>query len=564
VKPNQNTRAAIYARVSSEQQEKEGTIESQLEEVYQRVREDGLDVEQQLRFIDDGYSGTTLVRPALERLRDQAAAGTFDRLYVLNPFRFARRYAYQVLVVEELQNCGVEIVFLNHNFGKDPEDNLLLQVQGMIAEYERAKILERSRRGKLYAARRGSVNVLSGAPYGYKYISRFEGNGEAAYQIILEEAKVVREVFEWVGRDGYSMGKVCKCLKQKQIPTRTGKQCWDRSVIWAMLKNPAYKGMAAFGKTRIGEMKPRLRTQRGASEFPRRAYSVYDVPKEERILIPVPPIVGEALYDAVQEKLAENRKRNRQSKRGARHLLQGLLVCNRCGYSYYGKPVSHSAAKGKKRDYVYYRCIGSDAHRFGGQRICSNKAIRSDYLEQAVWEDVCTMLSNPNRIEVEYHRRLTVSKKEAEWTEATHVHSFISKIKRGISRLIDSYQDGLLEKEEFEPRIRKAKERLHNLEQELREQETKEEQLNALQLVIGRMKEFSEKVADGLREADWSTRREIVRSMVKEIRIDEEEVKIVYKVSPDSPGKGLKTNSLQHCWRGDQPFASKSVLALCI
>ena len=545
---NQSTRAAIYARVSSEQQEKEGTIESQLEAVYERVQEDGMDIEPQLRFIDNGYSGTTLVRPALERLRDQAAAGTFDRLYVLNPFRFARKYAYQVLVIEELQSCGVEIVFLNHNFGKDPEENLLLQVQGMIAEYERAKILERSRRGKLYAARRGSVNVLSGAPYGYKYISRFEGNGEAAYQIVLEEAKVVRQVFEWVGRGGYSMGKVCKCLNQREILTRTGKSCWDRSVIWAMLKNPAYKGMAAYGKTRIGEMRPRLRAQRGASEFPRRAYSKYDVPEEERILIPVPPIVGEPLFDAVQEQLAENKKRNRQRKRGARYLLQGLLVCNKCGYSYYGKPVGRSAAKGKKRDYVYYRCIGSDAHRFGGQRVCSNRPVRSDFLEQAVWEDVCAMLSNPNRIEEEYHRRLTASKKETKWTEATHVHSAVSKIKRGISRLIDSYQDGLLEKEEFEPRIRKAKERLHNLEQELREQESKEEQLNSLQLIIGRMKEFSEKVTNGLREADWMTRREITRAIVKEIRIDEEEVKIVYKVSPDSPGKGPKTNSLQHCW----------------
>ncbi|MBA7665575.1 hypothetical protein ES703_73649 [subsurface metagenome] len=163
--------AAFYARVSSEQQEKEGTIDSQLEALYQRIQDDGLTVEPQLRFIDDGYSGTTLVRPGLERLRDQAAAGAFNRLYVLNPFRFARKYAYQVLVMEELQSCGVEIVFLNHDFGKGPEDNLLLQVQGMIAEYERAKILERSRRGKLYAARHGSVSVLSGAPYGYKYIS---------------------------------------------------------------------------------------------------------------------------------------------------------------------------------------------------------------------------------------------------------------------------------------------------------------------------------------------------------------------------------------------------------
>ncbi len=108
----------------------------------------------------------TLIRPALERLRDLAAIGAIDRLYVHSPDRLARKYAYQVLLLDEFQRCGVEVVFLNHPLGKTPGEDLLLQVQGMVAEFERAKILERSRRGKLHAARQGSVNVLSGAPYG--------------------------------------------------------------------------------------------------------------------------------------------------------------------------------------------------------------------------------------------------------------------------------------------------------------------------------------------------------------------------------------------------------------
>lgn len=441
VKANQSIRAAIYARVSSEQQEKEGTIESQLEAVYQRVQDDGLSVESELRFIDNGYSGTTLVRPALARLRDQAAAGVFDRLYVLNPFRFARKYAYQFLIIEELQSCGIEIVFLNHNFGDDPEENLLLQVQGMIAEYERAKILERSRRGKLHAARKGSVSVLTGAPFGYKYISCFEDHGEASYEIILEEAKLARQIFEWVGLEGCSINEVRRCLHSKQIPTSTGNEWWDRTTVWGMLKNPAYKGMAAYGKTRIGEMRPRLRAQRGASEFPRRPYSVYKVPEEERIPIPVPAIVREDLFDAVQERLAENKKRNRRRKQGARHLLQGLLVCDRCGYSYYAKPVGNAAAKGGNASYVYYRCTGSDAYRFGGNKVCSNKQVRSDMLEQAVWEDVCSFLSDPDRIEEEYQRRLTARKDDVKWGGVQHLHSAINKVKRGISGKIGSQYD---------------------------------------------------------------------------------------------------------------------------
>src|SRR5437588_3020312 len=153
-------RAALYARVSSEQQAQAGTIESQVAAVLERAGQEGVTIEAEARFIDEGHSGATLVRPALERLRDSAAAGGIDRLYVLCPDRLARSYAYQMLLVDELQRCGVELSFINRDLGKTPEDHLLLQVQGMVAEYERAKILERCRRGKLHAARHGSVNVL--------------------------------------------------------------------------------------------------------------------------------------------------------------------------------------------------------------------------------------------------------------------------------------------------------------------------------------------------------------------------------------------------------------------
>lgn len=255
--------AAIYARVSSERQAEENTIENQMADLADRVGADGLDLTQELTFVDEGYSGSTLVRPALERLRDLVAAGAVDRLYVHSPDRLARRYAHQVLLVDEFQRGGVEVIFLNRELGKTPEDELLLQVQGMMAEYERAKILERSRRGKRHAAASGSVNVLCGAPYGYRYVTKHEGGGQARYEIIAEEARVVRQIFEWVGRDRLSIGEVRRRLTQAKEPTRKGKTAWDRSVIWNMLKNPAYMGEAAFGKTRSGPLKPKLRAQKG-------------------------------------------------------------------------------------------------------------------------------------------------------------------------------------------------------------------------------------------------------------------------------------------------------------
>src|SRR3954452_25122788 len=383
-------RVAIYARVSGESQAKEDTIASQLEEVERRVADDALQCDPELRYLDDGVSGSVLVRPGLERLRDQAAAGAIDRLYVLDPDRFSRKYAYQVLLLEELDHCGVEVVFLRNPPGQGPEQALLLQVQGMIAEYERAKIMERCRRGKQHAARRGSVNVLGGAPYGYRYVSKHEGGGEARYQVLAEEARVVRRIFEWVGQERCSIGEVCRRLRGDGIPTRTGKAAWDRATVWLVLKNPAYKGTAAFGKTRSGEFKPqRLRPQRGRPEHSRRPASRVDTFSEDQIFIEVPGLVSEDLFLAVQAQLEENRQRRRDRPGGGRYLLQGLVVCKRCGYGCYGKPTSRAASKGQDRvPYAYYRCTGSDAYRFGGQRLCWNKQVRTDKLDSAVWGDV--------------------------------------------------------------------------------------------------------------------------------------------------------------------------------
>src|SRR3712207_2635867 len=264
-------RVAIYARVSSEQQASDNTIASQIAALEARVAQDGLHLTPEGRFTEVGYSGATLVRPELERLRDAVAAGGLDRLYVHSPDRLARRYAYQVLLIDEFRRAGVEIVFLNRPIGLSPEDDLLLQVQGMVAEYERAKILERSRRGKRHAAHQGAVSVLSGAPYGYRYVGKPEGGGVARYEILEDEARIVRQIFQWIGRERVSIGEVCRRLRQEGCLTRRGKPAWDRGTGWGLLRNPAYAGTAAFGKTRIGPLPARLAPVRGGREQPRRA-----------------------------------------------------------------------------------------------------------------------------------------------------------------------------------------------------------------------------------------------------------------------------------------------------
>ena len=515
---------ALYARVSSEQQAEAKTIESQLAEIRARIAADGFDLTPVLEFVDDGYSGSTVVRPALERLRDVAAAGGMDRLYVHCPDRFARNYAYQVLLLDELTQRGVEVIFLNRPPGQTPEDQLLLQVQGVIAEYERAKFLERSRRGKRHAAQEGRVGILCHAPYGYRYVNKQQGGGEARFEMVFDEARVVQQVFVWVGEKRCTINEVCRRLHQAGIRTQTSKEHWDHKTIWDMLKNPAYKGEAAFGKTRWMPVGPRLRAPRGRPAHSRRGYAGNDAPKEEWITIPVPALVDVALFDSVQEQLEENRRRARISEKGSRYLLQGLLVCAKCGYAYCGRTNDERNA--------YYRCGGAmNIPRQGFERVCWNKELRMDQADVAVWQEVCRLLENPQRLEQEYRQRLQPQ-------QQPHEHegmlAQMSKLRRGIARLIDSYADGLIDKQEFEPRVTRMRERMQHLEEQLQHLKEESEVEEELRLILGRLETFAAKVQDGLQQADFQTRREIIRTLVKRVEVDEQQIQIVFRVSPTS------------------------------
>src|SRR5919108_2373667 len=353
--------AAIYARVSSERQREEGTIQSQLAGLPELAAERGLLVCDDLIFEDEGFSGATLTRPALERLRDRAAEGAFEVLLCHAPDRLARRYAYQVLLLEELQRVGVEVIFAKEpERGATPEDELLRQFQGMIAEYERAQIRERSRRGKLHRARGGSQAVLSGAPYGYRYVRKSE-HMDAFYEIDEVQATVVREVFERYTERGESIADIARALSERDVPTGTGKQVWDRSTIWAMLRNPAYRGEAAFGKTQTtGRRAKPTRPVRARGERHGRRETRRDVAPEQWTSIPVPALVTDEQFELAQARLEENK---RYAKRNSREpaLLKGILVCRDCGNACW-----RTSARTTKRSIYYYRCIGSENYPFVG------------------------------------------------------------------------------------------------------------------------------------------------------------------------------------------------------
>ncbi|ECM3183410.1 recombinase family protein, partial [Salmonella enterica subsp. enterica serovar Newport] len=515
---------ALYARVSSTQQAQKGTIDSQVAALRDRIREDNCILADSMCFIDDGVSGATLIRPQLERLRDCVAAGDIERLYVLSPDRLARKYAYQALLMEELSTCGVEVIFITHASGDSPEDMMLLQMQGMFAEYERAKIMERNRRGKLHCARGGNVGVLSNAPYGYRYIRRQPDGTPAQYIIDLHEASVVRKIFSQVATERLSLGGVVRRLAEEGIESATGKPCWDRSTVWGMLQNPAYKGQAVFGKTKICAPRSRVRAARNSADILKNGYSVIQREPDEGIVIPVPAIISSELFQAVSEQLEENRQRARQGRRGVAYLLQGLTVCGHCGYAYYGKKVSKSAAKGGKQ-YAYYRCTGTDAYRFGGVRVCDNKQVRTSRLDDVVWAQVVALLSEPERLKKEYDQRLMrIIEPCGQNADVERLKKQRNQIGKGRSRLIDSFAEGLIDKADFEPRIRAMTLRLAEVERQQSVMEQTAENRRELLLLVNRVEDFAAAVRDRLNTDDFLMKREILRALVKRVEIYHDEI----------------------------------------
>src|SRR6202048_3509766 len=440
--------AAIYARVSSDQQREEHTIASQTAALIEFAKNHELEVPKEWIFEDEGYSGATLERPGLERVRDLAAEGQVQVVLAYAPDRLSRKYAYQILLIEELARHGVETRFVKAPQSATAEDQLLVQFQGMIAEYERAQILERSRRGKRYRARSGEVSVLSGAPYGYRYIRKTDET-LASYRVIDAEARVVQRVYEMYTVDGLSMGEIARRLNAEGTLTRKQSARWERSVVWAMLRNPAYRGAACFGKTRgAGRIRVTRALRRrggmvsGSSDGHERAH-------EEWIEIPVPALVSEESFARAQELLYENKLRSRR-RTITPSVVQGLVSCQKCGYAF-SRTSTHTSA----RKLHYYKCIGSDVWRKLGGPICNNRRfVRQDLLDQIVWAEVIRLLEDPTLIQQELDRRLvaarlsdpTKKREQSLQRELTHVG-------KGIERLLNAYQEGLLSIEQLRERM---------------------------------------------------------------------------------------------------------------
>ena len=535
--------AAIYTRVSSDQQKENKTIGSQVDELLSFAQEHGYVVPDEYVFKDEGYSGAILVRPGLERVRDLSAEGQIQAVLVYNPDRLSRNYAYQIVLMDEFSSCGVEVIFMNSPKAETPEQALLLQFQGMIAEYERAMIKERSRRGKRFKAKSGEVSVLCGAPYGYNYIKKTEETA-AYYEINQAEALVVKEVYRLYSEDFLSIGGITRKLNAQKIPTKKRISKWERSTVWGMLRNPAYCGKACYGKTE--------QTERQRITKPFSAKGGYVVqngchrekPREEWIEIPVPALVSQSTFDIVQERLKHNKLHSQRNTKVIT-LLQGMMVCSECGYSLYR---THTTTSAKKKIY-YYRCFGSDAYRFEGIRKCNCRPVRQDYLDKLVWDQVVSLLGDPGLIQTEVEKRVEQTKKAS---PIVHQKATIEKQRRKLSqsmdKLLDAYQEGLIPISELRKRMPALQKRVKTVDKELENLKIHELALDQrLQLLD--VQSFTDQLDRNILHLDIKERRKILRLLVKEVVVGDNIIDIKHSI-PIKEGKNEQNEkSYQLCMR---------------
>jgi site-specific DNA recombinase len=379
----------LYVRVSTDRQQQAQTIEQQVTQLRAWVAtHDGWTVREEHIFRDDGHSGAKLDRPGLDALRDHAARAAFDVVLVTAPDRLARNFVHQMVVLEELERRGVRVVFCDRPLSDDPHEQLVVQIRGAVAEYERVLIADRMRRGRLARLRSGQLLPWTRAPYGYR-LHPERPRDPTAVQIDPVAAVVVQELFAAYAAGGVTLHALAAELTARRVATPTGKPIWRASTVRQLLTNPAYKGQAASGRLRTTPAQRR----KSALEPIGRGMSTRAHPPEEWITIPVPALVSAEQFDLVAQRLAANQRAARRSTTHP-YLLRGLVSCGICRLSCSG--VTRTASDTR---YRYYRCLGKMAQVSSGRAsCCPARFIPATQLDELVWTDLCAVLQQPELV----------------------------------------------------------------------------------------------------------------------------------------------------------------------
>lgn len=495
---------ATYARVSTARQEEEQTIKTQMTAVNERVQKDGLKVV--AAYQDEGWSGDVLARPALDKLRQDAKAKAWEVLVVYDPDRIARRYSYQELVMDELKEAGVEIVFVTISTPRNSEEKILYGVRGLFAEYERAKIGERFRLGKLRKIKEGHI-LVSEPLYGYRYILKQE-RVHGYYEIDEAEARVVRMLFDWVDRDGLTLRKLVRKLQELGMKPRKSKRgVWATSTLSQLLRNKAYIGVARWGSSyAVAPENPKHPEKyRKIKKSSRRIK-----PEAEWLTIPVPAIIDPDVFARVQARLKANfllAQRNTKNE----YLLAGKIHCV-CGRKRGGE----GPQNGK---HLYYRCLDR-VLSFPLPHACKESSINARIADRLVWNGIAGLMASPDLMQQQIRRWMNSQggKVDSVGADRQFVKAEIARLKEQEDRYNKAYGSGLLTLDQLREYTLPVRDKVVMYESQLRQSERDERELRTAPLPeANELAAFAKEAGDALQNLNFETKRAIARQIVEKV-----------------------------------------------
>lgn len=517
---------ALYVRVSTSRQQQAQTIEQQLERLHAHVV-----VQQEWHladehiYRDDGYSGARLNRPGLDRLRDQVAMGSIELVLVTAPDRLARKYVHQVLLVEELHGYGCQIEFLDRPMSDDPHDQLLLQIRGAVAEYERSLIADRMRRGRQTKMRSGLLLPWTFAPYGY-ILDPERPRDANRVRVDLIKAEVVKQIFAWYTDPATpaSLYWVAKALNDRQIPPPRGGVHWNVATVRGILRSPAYAGTAYSGRSRPIP----ARRRKSALQPVGSGYSQQTTPAEEWIAIPVPAIVSQETFDMAQQRLEQNKQMARRNNQTQDYLLRGLVSCGQCRLACTGR----LAGTG----YPYYVCRGrTDGLRVAKGERCTARYAPAAALDLLVWQDLCRILTNPEMVTHELARA-----QAGEWLPQAlqdrqrTLRVSLAQLERQQTRLLEVYLAEVIGRDEFERKQHELAQTQNGLTQQLRQLELQAHKQLDVAKLAAHIDDFCKRMAPTLEQLSFAQRRQLVELLIDCVIVENDKVEIRY-VIPTGP-----------------------------